>query len=175
MVKDVHTSFLEIYPSDTKAADQVLLSLQHFLGNTQVKTFYFDNARDLIKAVQVLGFGGTMSSPNQACSKQTELLNERFKRSCPALGPSSYRQAYRGAFGARRQYAIACSTTHGFLISTVCKRATPQMARTSLRSNIPRTRWWGRKFRRTLGRKDTGPTSPVNAYPLGAVSVSSQP
>ena len=66
MVKDVHTSFIEIYPSDTKAADQMLISPQHYLGNTWVETFYSDNARDIIKAVQDLGFGGHRS-PDQAC------------------------------------------------------------------------------------------------------------
>ena len=40
--KDLVTGFLAVYPSDTKAADQVLLSLQHFLANTKVKTFYSD-------------------------------------------------------------------------------------------------------------------------------------
>ena len=41
VVKDLFTGFLVVYPSDTKAADQVFLSLQHFLANTKVKTFVF--------------------------------------------------------------------------------------------------------------------------------------
>ena len=59
VIKDVHTGFLDVFPSDTKASDQVYASIQSFLGNARVKTFYSDNARDLIEAVEDLGFGVT--------------------------------------------------------------------------------------------------------------------
>ena len=92
----------------------MLISLQHFLGNTRVKTFYSDNAREIIKAVQDLGFGGTMRSPNQACHKPMASLNGQSRKSYQEHVRSWCKQVYLDMFGARQLCATACSTLRVF-------------------------------------------------------------
>ena len=51
VLKDIYSGFLGAYPSDSKNSDEVYIAIQHFLGNVKVRTFYSDNAREIIKAV----------------------------------------------------------------------------------------------------------------------------
>ena len=131
-MKDIHTSFIEIYPSDTKAADQVLISLQHFLGNARVKTFYSDDAREIIKAVQDLGFGGhhELSQPGMP---QTNGIAERAVQEVLSGTRTLLVQAGLPGYFWSKASVCYCMlhNTRVFLIFIACKRATLPMAQTS--------------------------------------------
>ena len=54
VVYDLGTGWLGAYPVQSKAADRVLRSLSHFLGNQKAKNFHSDRAPELLAAVKML-------------------------------------------------------------------------------------------------------------------------
>ena len=57
VVKDLHTKFRSIYPSQSKSSDEVVIALQHFVApDDAVEVIYTDNSRELIAGIKELGY-----------------------------------------------------------------------------------------------------------------------
>ena len=57
VVKDLHTKFRSMYPSQSKSSDEVVIALQHFVApDDAVEVIYTDNSRELIAGIKELGY-----------------------------------------------------------------------------------------------------------------------
>lgn len=56
-IKDLHTQFRHVYPSISKSAGDSVQAINHFVGpKDDVEVIYTDNSRELISAIQELGY-----------------------------------------------------------------------------------------------------------------------
>ena len=56
-MKDVHTQFRHVYPSQTKSGDSCVSAFNHFLSHKdEVGAVYTDNSRELIHTIGELGY-----------------------------------------------------------------------------------------------------------------------
>ena len=79
VVKDVATGFIAVYPSARRTIEEIVRSLQHFVGpNEKVGIFYSDNAPELVAAIKQLQWRHVLDVPYIS---QTNAVAERAVRS----------------------------------------------------------------------------------------------
>ena len=79
VVKDVATGFIAVYPSARRTIEEIVRSLQHFVGpGDKVGIFYSDNAPELVAAVKQLQWRHVLDVPYIS---QTTAVAERAIRS----------------------------------------------------------------------------------------------
>ena len=67
VIQDAFTKWLASCPSQTKAAEEVALQIQRYLGPTfKAKHTYSDNAKEFVKAMQDMGVVHDTSTPNRS-------------------------------------------------------------------------------------------------------------
>ena len=79
VIKDVATGFIAVYPSARRTIEEIVRSLQHFVGpNEKVGIFYSDNAPELVAAIKQLQWRHVLDVPYIS---QTNAVAERAIRS----------------------------------------------------------------------------------------------
>ena len=57
VMKDIHTQFRHVYPSQTKSSESCVNAFNHFLSHKdEVGAVYTDNSRELIATISELGY-----------------------------------------------------------------------------------------------------------------------
>ena len=54
VVRDIHTTFGSVYPTESKSTEETVAALQSFIGDEPVKRLYSDNVDELISAARYL-------------------------------------------------------------------------------------------------------------------------
>ena len=66
VLKDLHTQYRSVYPSQSKEAQSCVDALNHFIGSKDdVQVVYTDNSLELIRAIKDLGY--RTSNLNRVC------------------------------------------------------------------------------------------------------------
>ena len=74
VASDVATTFGYVYPCQSKDTDDTVASLQMFIGDSAVKSFYSDNADDLMSVARFL------SIPREASQQGLPQTNGNLER-----------------------------------------------------------------------------------------------
>ena len=68
VMKDIHTQFRHVYPSQTKSSESCVNAFNHFLSHKdEVGAVYTDNSRELIATISELGV--QTSNINRVCGQ----------------------------------------------------------------------------------------------------------